>query len=277
MAKSPINLEEVPEVGCLRIMLRPLIRFALRGNLSLMDFIRISKVVFVEVGEEELKKVTKKINVSRLCVLTGVHRKDLDEIYRKKRTPTTYSVSIPARVLGEWEQNRRYRTSAGKPRVLSFEGEKSEFKDLVESLSTNLNPGTVLFELERLGSVVRTAQGLKLVKSVGKFDGKSEKALELVSRDVESLIGSAIENISTPKPVLNLHIRTEYDNVLVDKIPKIREWILKEGRAFHKKMRDYISTYDRDINPGGGKGDGGARVTVGAFSVTSWPEVNKEE
>ena len=253
-------------------MLRPLVRFCLRSKLTFTDAIRVLKVVFVEVGEEELRKVTDKVNVSRLSLLTGVHRKDVDDIFHEKRTPQTYSVSIAARVVNQWEQDRRYHNKSGKPRPLTFQGENNEFRRLVESVSTNLNAGTVLFELDRVGLVERTKTGLKLLRSTNRFDKSSEHGFELMSRDVESLISAVMENVIDPKQVLNLHIRTEYDNVLLSKSWEIRKWILNLGRSFHKKVRDHVSRYDRDISDLNTTDPGGGRVVVGAFSFTTIPE-----
>lgn len=57
---------------------------------------------------------------------------------------------------------------------------------------------------------------------------------------------------------------TEYDNVCLDELPKVKEWLLKEGTKFHKKARDFISKYDLDVTPNDKK-IGGGHVFLGAF------------
>src|SRR5262249_3153550 len=76
-----------------------------------------------------------------------------------------------------------------------------------------------------------------------------ERAFELLSKDGESLISAAEENIFRRHSIPNLYIRTEYDNIYASDIPKIRKWLLKEGALFHKRAREFMNRFDRDINP----------------------------
>jgi hypothetical protein len=70
----------------------------------------------------------------------------------------------------------------------------------------------------------------------------------------------------------NLHIHTEYDNVPTKDLPKIRAWLLDQGKAFHRRAREYLSRFDRDVSRTSSESDSGSgRVIVTAFS---WTEVS---
>lgn len=254
----------------LRMLMRPIVRFCLRGSNTIQDFLDLAKVVFVEVAADEIERTADKVNVSRISVMTGVHRRDVTRIYRDESEPIRSSPSVLTRVIGLWEGSRTYTTKSGKPRTLSCKGDDSEFHQLVRQVSTNIKPGTILFELERMGLVEKTARGVRLQKQVQRMGGEPEKLYDLLSRDVESLVSAVDENISANGESPNLHIRTEYDNIYTEDLPTIRSWLLEEGKEFHRRAREFLSQYDKDITSKTGK-RAGATVTLGAFSKIQEP------
>ena len=254
-------------LAALRLMLRPLVRFCLRGSHTLQEFVEAAKVVFVELAVEEMGRATTKINVSRISVMTGLNRKEVTALYREKRGMTVRTIGIIPRVMGQWESDKRFCFKPGKPRALTVEGDESEFRELVRSVSTNINPGTVLFEMERIGAVKRKKDQIALVKDVHRIEGDPTRGYELLARDIDSLIIAGEENILKLKPEPNMHFRTEYDNLYLKELPQIEQWLRDEGRAFHKRTREYLSQFDKDINPGNG-GAAGGKVTVTAFSTS---------
>ena len=227
-------------------------------------------MLFIELAEEEIRKSSQKVNVSRLSVLTGINRKDVTRIYREKEAPSTDNPSLLSRVVAQWENDRRFTTTAGEPRVLPFRGDDCEFRKLVEAVSQDLNPGTVQFELERRGLVTRTHKGLKLLGEVQYHDGDAERALNLIGRDISALMQAGEENLLQLNPVKNLHLRTEADNIYQASAPEVRRWLITEGSKFHKKVRTYLAKHDGDISPRG-KADteAGVRVVFGTFSTVT--------
>lgn len=250
---------------CLRILLRPIVRFCLRGGETIQDLLMMVKLVFIEVAEDEIRKSTAKINVSRLSVMTGLTRREVKAIFKERRSPLARTPRLSARVLGLWQQDKRFTTSQGQAKVLSFEGNESEFHNLVESVSKNLNPATVLFELVRIGAVARTPRGLKLIKDVERLTKDPRAGFEHMSRDVETLMYAVEQNLELGIESHNLHIRTEYDNIVISALPKIRDWLREEGKQFHKRVREFLASHDKDISPGMDE-QGGGRVTVIACS-----------
>ena len=248
---------------CLRLLLRPAARYCINNSMTLQDIFLVAKEVLVDVADDEMRKQNKKVNISRLSVMTGVHRRDVMKIFNDGER-LDESISLVSRVISQWENDRRFKGKNGRPKVLSLKGDRSQFRKLVSTVSQDLNPGTVLFELERSGMVEKTDKGLKL-KSVAHVQKGADEGFELLARDNEDLVLSVVENVEDqPKP-LNLHARTEFTNLYVDDVPTVRKWLLKEGTAFHKKVRNYLAKYDKDINPKASK-SGGARAVLCAYS-----------
>lgn len=230
------------------------------------------KQVFAREAVKELERLGTKINVSRLSAMTGLHRHDFGDDNAVEDTRLEEGNMI-VRILGLWRFGERFQTKNGKPKVLSYTGEDNEFKELVYSVSQALSLGSVLFELERMGAVERTPRGLKLIHGGRLAAGDLTVGFQIVSKDLDSVIRAAEVNLLEDSSKPHLHIHTEYDNIAVEDLPEIEEWIREEGKAFQLKVRQYLAQFDRDITPrslGEEEDNPESRrfVTVGTFSLS---------
>ena len=100
---------------------------------------------------------------------------------------TARDSDIITRVVGLWQTSKRYRDKSGRPKVLSHVGRDGEFASLVSSVSTDLNPYTVAFELERIGIAQQTEHGLKLIKQGYESLDNIEDGLALFAKDSSDL------------------------------------------------------------------------------------------
>lgn len=254
----------------LKAALRPLCKFAIRNRFTLQHIVDLMKVLLVEEAALDIEKSGQKVNASRLTLLTGVHRKDVATIYRGQEEPVRKAPPLVTRIIGQWEQDKRFKTSSGQPRTLLLEGDKGSFRHLVKSVSEDINPSTVLNELERSGLIERTARGVRLIKQIFRVGNAPQARYELLANNVETLICAAEENLFDPQKTFNAHLRTEYDNVYVSEFPAIRSWLLDEAKVFHKKAREFISQYDKDFQTSSEEDSAkaGGRVVLGSFSFT---------
>jgi len=251
----------------LRILLRPIIKYCLKRSLGLHDLVESAKIVFVEAAEQEIASSEKRLTVSRISAVTGVHRKDAREILRQGGLPEP-SMRFSHRVLGQWKSDRRFLTKSGNPRVLENEGEDSEFNRLVRLVSTDIHPGAVLFDLERVNAVERTKHGVKLNAAAYSSRSNPIENYVMLAEDTEDLMMGVLENTSCNKKVLpNYHAKALYDNISLEDVPKIRKWLFQQCSTFHQKAANYLAKYDLDINPKKGK-KGGARIALGIFTKT---------
>jgi hypothetical protein len=253
----------------LPLIIRPLVRFLVRHSILLPDMVEALKKVYLDVAIEELQKNGTEHSASKLSLMTGLHRKDIQRLLQKNEVerPTK---NIAVRVIGTWRNKKFFQTTSGKPRILTVEGAQSEFVKLVQSVSVDVNPYSVLFELERTGFVKRTQHGVRLEKRLFNPGTDLKEGFSLLASDVDDLIMSVEENLLTQKDRVtpNLHVKTEYDNIPSTYMPQIQEWLLKEGSSFHQRARNYLSTFDRDINPTIADCGSNSRVAVGTFSIT---------
>src|SRR5262245_45968871 len=134
--------------ACLVSLLKPLVRFLLRRGVRLQEAAELLKAAYIDVAREELTRSAQSPNISRVAVMTGVHRKDVTRLLSENRELKSSS-NLVARVLNLWQHDARFTTKAGEPRTLSYEGKENDLVTLVSAVSQDLNPYTVLFELER--------------------------------------------------------------------------------------------------------------------------------
>ena len=113
---------------------------------------------------------------------------------------------------------------------------------------------------------------LRLLWNAYQISGDVDDAYTLLERDLATLVEGVDRNISKHTSIPNLHISTRFDNVSTEAISKIREWILQKGAAVHAEIREFVGSFDKDINPTRYAESGGVKITVGSFSLCETPE-----
>ena len=252
---------------CVLIMLRPILKFCLRHSIKMPDLVECCKLALVELAEEQLKENNVKVSVSRLSVISGITRREVSRI-RAGVTQKLEPLTLPTKIIGQWQHDKRFCRQPGEARVLESEGRDSEFAMLVRSVSRDLNPYTVLFELERIGAVKRSAEGrIELCESVYGPIKDLKQGAQMIASDVSDLMAAIEENYAraegTPP---NYHLVTEYDNIALEAVPELQRWILIQGSRFHAKVRQYFAKFDKDLNPDLAEEEGGVRFVFGGFS-----------
>lgn len=260
--------------SCLRLLIRPIVTFAVSKAITFQEFVDMTREVFIEAAQDAIRKRDEKITLGKIGVITGLARQQISKVLDQSASDTPSGESVSARVIAQWEQVGQFRTQGGKPKILSYEGPESDFYQLVETVNKHLDPRTVLFDLERTETVKRTSRGLKLLESVGDTSRDPVETYETIAKDISTIIEVAENNIQTPPNTTpHHHLRTEYDNLYLKDLPYIKEWLFDEGRALHKRARDFLSQYDKDVSRikmkiGEPEPPAGGRVVITAFSFT---------
>lgn len=243
----------------------------MRKGYAIQHFSRVAKIVFVQAAREELERNGSKINASRVSALSGVTRDEVNRIDKENEPLPSGPITLLGRVLARWEQDEDFQTSRGQPKQLTVGGDESEFYQLVSRVSKHLNPGTVLFELERSGVVERRGRRVKRARQLVSSE-RPEDAYRLLAKEVQTLITCVEQNVTQEPEQTNLHVRTEYDNIFVNDLPQIRRWLIDEGKAFHRRLRNFLAKHDRDVSPKKNQDAAGGRVVVSVFSTVEAPE-----
>lgn len=251
----------------LRALLYPVVAFCVRRSIRLPEILEMLKALFIQAAEQELLRTEAKPSASRISAMTGVHRKDIARLNSEDRIQSRPK-NVISRIMVQWRFDSRFSTKPGVPRSLLTEGRESEFAELVESVNGgDLSSYAVLFEMERMGIVVVKSGKVTLQWENYVPPVEVETGLQMLAEDCADLLSAVETNIYEESETPNLHLKTVFDNIVESAVPSIRRWLLREGSAFHHRLRAHLAQFDKDLSPNLQGESGGVRVAIGSFST----------
>ncbi len=148
-----------PLVKALSKLLRPLVRVLVAYGITFPYLAGMLKGVYVDVVDNDFPLEGKKQTVSRISLMSGVHRKDVRRLLEERSDDTgpPKAVSVGARLVSIWTGSADYLDENGKPKPLprsaTTDGSPS-FDSVVESINRkDVRSRAVLDEFMRLGIV----------------------------------------------------------------------------------------------------------------------------
>ncbi len=185
------------------LLLKPLIKLALRNGINYREFSELSKGCFIKVAFDEYGVNGRTTNNSRVAMITGINRKD---IKRTKDTLLEGGIEAPrapdriARIISGWSHDDKYSEN-GQARPLT----ETEFGLLAEEYGGDIAVTTLLKELVRSEVIEKRNEHYELKKlfyiprpSTGK-----EPTLDYIDPDAITHAGS----------IINDHLTTIYHNL----------------------------------------------------------------
>jgi hypothetical protein len=257
-------------------MIRPIVRFAVRRAVAIQDFETAVRTEYIAAAREEILASGSRPNISRVSATTGIHRRYVTKLWDGSSDTSSDGVGLLPRVVSVWSTAPEFLTSDGKPLILPYGPPESPFNQLVARVSRELHPGTVVFELERLGVIERAATGIKLLRNSIIARGDSVKAFEILGGDINDLMSAVEGNVSNDcLPPQHLHGRTEFDDIPRKFLPEIRDWIIEKGTMFHDQVREYLARFDRGTSCQS-EGNDRSRIAVSCFSFSEELKEHKD-
>ncbi|MEL6586443.1 MAG: DUF6502 family protein [Pseudomonadota bacterium] len=179
----------------LRGLIRPLVRTLIARGVTAPAFYRLLKSVYVEVAREEFPIDDTPPTDSRITLLTGVHRRDVRAIldaadgeWQGARAKSAAFATVLARwqALPEWQ---------GRPLT------RAEFDQVVEGVSRDIRPRTILDELLRQNLVTEDAGGTLSISEHAIVGPASEDhKLVFFAANIGDHLAAAAENLLTDTP-----------------------------------------------------------------------------
>jgi hypothetical protein len=258
------NTTTVHVSAFVKAILRAVVRWCLARGVRFAQVEELLRQTFVEEAEREIRAAQGEFSVSKVSVMTGLHRTEVSRLLSGE-TKEAGQHDVLNRVVGLWSSSKRYRNHDGTPRQLTHEGLASEFAELVADISKEVTHYPILFELERIGAIEYEGSLVKLIVQGYTPQEDMQYGLDLLTSDVSDLTAAIEGNILKKYSEPNLHLRTSFDNIDPDRLAEIRSWLSKKGAEFQSVVREYLATFDRDV--AGNTSDSAPRAQV---SVTSF-------
>lgn len=237
--------------------------------MSFNAFSDLAKRVFVDVGMSESGIPGKKQTISRVSILSGLSRKEVQRIVGERDDGGGSDVqdryNRAARVIAGWVRDTEFADAAGDPIALSPEGAGASFSLLVKRYSGDVPARAVLDELLRVGAVERQPDGRVRLLSRAYIPSTSDvDKLDILGADVADLVATIDHNLQRSGTDPRFQRKVMYDNVPEEAIAEFRALSAAQAQSLLEAMDKWLSRHDRDENPAQ-QGTGRVRTGIGIY------------
>ena len=235
-----------PLVAALRRVLRPLIRLLLSHGIRFQTFCDLAKSIYIQVAEEEFKLDNKSQTDSRISLLTGVHRRDVNRLRTESKTTSALPLqaSLSAQVLAIWSGHTAYLNDNGEPlplaRLVSKGGQHS-FEALVRSVSKDFRARVVLDEWLSQGIASLDEQdNVHLALDAFASPQGSEEKIFYFGQNIHDHLAATVYNLSGSAPPF-LERCVYYSNLTAESVKEYQRIARSAGmKAIHTVNRRAI-------------------------------------
>ena len=252
-------------LGALRPLLRPLVRLLIACGATFPAAADLLRRLYVEVAQVGLPPQAR--TDSRISVLTGVHRK---ELRRLREAPELIelvpeAVTIGSVVVARWLGVPPYAGRRRKPRVLPRLGPAPSFETLVESVTRDVRPRTILDDFLAQGLVTVDAKDRVHLAAAAYLPAPGRVAqLFYFSRNLRDHAAAGAANVLAAGPAPFLDRSLHYDRLTQEAADALEAAARQAAEAL---LLDLNRLALRLIEEGGEAppGETGARVNVGLY------------
>jgi Family of unknown function (DUF6502) len=248
-------------------ILRALAKVLLRHGVSYHAFADLAKRAYIQTAGDEFGIPGRKVSGSRISVLTGLTRKEVQKLNESDIAPDSEALeryNRAARVVSGWIRDPEFIDQAGNPLELAMDGPKSSFAELVRRHSGDVPPRAILDELLHVGTVEKMQDGrVKLVGRAYIPRASDSDKLAILGADVADLIKTIdhnLTNIDLPR----FQRKLMYDNLPKEAVGKFRDLSAARAQGLMEYLDSWLSQHDRDVNPAS-EGTGRMRAGLGIF------------
>ncbi len=249
-------------------LLRPLVRVLLSNGFSFKSFVELARRTYVDVAMSELAIPGKKQTASRVSILTGLTRKEVQRILKKDaalETTTGERYNRAARVITGWVRDSQFTDAGGEPAVLPVEDATKGFNTLVRRYSGDMPARAVLDELLRVGAVERASDGrIRLLARAYVPRASQLDKLGILGTDVADLIHTIDHNLEKSSSDPRFQRKVMYDNLPKEVIEEFRALSAKQSQQLLEQLDAWLAKRDRDVSPTT-KGTGRVRAGIGVY------------
>jgi hypothetical protein len=260
------NSHHIALKSALALLLRPLFRVLLRHAVSFGAFEDIAKRIYVNVALEEFGMPGKKASISRVSILSGLTRKEVQRLASEPAQTSVDSVDSynrAARVLTGWMRDPDFTDERGAPLVLEAEGALG-FAGLVKRFSGDMPARAVLDELVRVGSVSQRPDGrCEMVTRAYVPQHSAIDKIGILGTDVADLIDSIDHNLRFGETDPRFQRKVMYDSIPLEALPTFRKLSGTQAQALLEKLDRWLA--EHDIENEHGNTAPRARVGLGIY------------
>jgi len=210
-------------------LLRPVVGLLLDNGLTYTWLTKVLKRIFIDVAETEFGLEDKAQTDSRISLVSGVHRRDVNRLRNEngEQYEPPPSIFLGPKLIAIWISENRFLDQSGNPADLPrmksgrIAGGAGSFEELVTMVRTDVRPRAILDEMVRLG-VVRVDDSDRVVLQTDSFvpsKGVEEK-MYFLGRNIHDHVAASRENVKSESPPF-LERSVYYDQLTLDSIEEL--------------------------------------------------------
>lgn len=210
-------------------LLRPVVGLLLDNGLTYTWLTKVIKRIFVDVAEAEFGLENKAQTDSRISLVSGVHRRDVNRLRNEdgEQYEPPPSIFLGPKLIAIWISENKFLNSDGLPAELPrmksrvLDGGPASFEELVTMVRTDVRPRAILDEMSRLG-VVKVDDSDSVVLQTDSFvpsKGVEEK-MYFLGRNIHDHVAASRENVKNESPPF-LERSVYYDQLTLDSIEEL--------------------------------------------------------
>lgn len=153
-------------LNAVRRLMRPMAKALIEAGITFPAFADLAREAYVNAAFDDFPIDGRTPTISRVMVLTGIHRREVTRLAKRDRVMvgTPPSLSLGARVIAKWCSNATYLDAQRQPLPLprSAPSGQPSFNGLVASVSKDIRPKILLDEWLHQGLVVMEEKQIRL-------------------------------------------------------------------------------------------------------------------
>ena len=276
---APVRINTVLFSAIVRL-LRPIVRILLANGVSYDAFANLAKRTYVEIGMRDFAITGKKQSISRISILTGLTRKEVQKVLQNENpveASTDEHYNRAARVIAGWIRDSDFTEANHRPISLPVDGAPVSFSELVRRYSGDMPARAVLDELLRVGAVERLDdQRIRLVARAYIPSKSGLDKIGILGADVADLIHTIDHNLEHGPTEPYFQRKVMYDNLPAEVLPEFRALTANRAQTLLERLDSWLAGHDRDVNPDI-NGTGRMRVGVGIYYFQEDLQASPEE
>jgi hypothetical protein len=241
-----------PILAAIRQLLRPLVRLLLAHGITYPIFCDLVKSAYANVAEEEFRLASKPQTDSRISLLTGIHRREINRLRNEPATVFELSqrASMSALLLAIWSGYPEYLDEQGQPVPLprlASKAQKRSFEGLVQSVSKDFRPRVVLDEWLRQG-IVRLDDEDRVTLCADAFvqPQDTEEKIYYFGKNIHDHLAATVHNLAGGDPPF-MERCVFYDKLSADSAKQLADYSRLAGmKALHSVNKRAAELQKRD-------------------------------
>lgn len=216
----------------IKTILKPLVSLMLRQGLTYTALLDVLKTTYVEVADREFTLEGKRQTDSRISVLTGVHRKEVKRIREQASTqlePKERKAGVSAQLMALWLSD--YVDESGQPMILPKVSENNEasFESLVQNVTKDVHPRSLLDEWLHQEIVIQTSSGLIQLQESGYIPAADfEEKLFFAGKNIGDHLAVVNHNLAGEKPPM-FDRAVYYSNLSESSVLELERFVKQES------------------------------------------------